>query len=212
MKVWTIVVAAGSGERFGTAKQFVRLLGTPVVDRAVATADSVTDGVVVVVPPGHTWQGPVVSASVEGGSTRAESVRRGLAAVPDDADIVLVHDAARPLAGPETFRQVVQAVDAGADAAVPAVPVADTVKRVADGRVLETVDRRDLVAVQTPQAFRASVLREAHRGDPDATDDAALVEASGGRVVVVPGDPRNLKLTTALDLEVAAALLGGSDR
>jgi 2-C-methyl-D-erythritol 4-phosphate cytidylyltransferase len=120
---------------------------------------------------------------------------------------VVVHDAARPLATRALFEAVVAAVRSGADAAIPGLPVADTLKRVRDERVLETVDRGELVAVQTPQAFRASMLRAAHAGSDDATDDAALVEAVGGNVVVVPGEPRNLKITTPDDLLVAAALL-----
>ena len=107
-------------------------------------------------------------------------MRAGLAAVPADAEIVVVHDAARPLAGADLFQRTVAAVRAGADAAIPGVPVTDTVKQVEDGRVVATVDRSRLVAVQTPQAFRAAVLRRAHAGDPEATDDAALVEALGG--------------------------------
>ena len=134
-------------------------------------------------------------------------MRSGLAAVPAGAEIVVVHDAARPLAGPELFARVVAAVVAGADAAVPGVALSDTVKRVDGDRVVGTVDRNGLVAVQTPQAFRADVLRQAHADDAEATDDAALVEAGGATVVVVDGDPRNLKLTSPDDLVVARALL-----
>jgi 2-C-methyl-D-erythritol 4-phosphate cytidylyltransferase len=128
--------------------------------------------------------------------------------VPDDADVVVVHDAARPLASPALFAAVVAAVNAGADGAVPGVPVADTVKRVDGARVIETVARDDLVAVQTPQAFRASALRRAHAAGADATDDAVLVEQAGGRVVVVPGERHNLKVTDPDDLRIAAALAG----
>jgi 2-C-methyl-D-erythritol 4-phosphate cytidylyltransferase len=134
-------------------------------------------------------------------------VRAGLAACDAGVDIVVVHDAARPLASPALFAAVIDAVAAGADAAVPALPVADTVKRVVDGRVSGTIDRTGLVTVQTPQAFRLSVLRDAHARAGDATDDAALVEAMGGRVVTVPGDPRNLKVTTPDDLQLATALI-----
>ena len=144
---------------------------------------------------------------VAGGDTRSDSVRAGLRAVPEDAEVVVVHDAARPLATRALFDAVIAAVRAGADAAVPGIPVSDTLKRVEGERVVDTVDRELLVAVQTPQAFRASVLRAAHAQRGDATDDAALVEAVGGQVVVVPGDPRNLKITTPDDLVVAAALL-----
>jgi len=123
---------------------------------------------------------------------------------------VVVHDAARPLAGVELFHAVIAAVRAGADGAVPGVPVVDTLKRVDDVRVTATVDRMGLVAVQTPQAFRAAALRAAHTGGHHATDDAALVEEAGGDVVVVPGDPRNLKVTGPADLMIAAALLEAS--
>lgn len=178
------------------------------MDHAVRTAGGACDEVVVVLPPGHQWDGPPVAAVVDGGARRSDSVRNGLEAVPAAAEIVVVHDAARPLASPDLFQAVVAAVAAGADAAVPVLPVVDTLKRVRDDEVVETVDRSDLVAVQTPQAFRAEVLRRAHERGADATDDAALVEVSGGTVRVVPGDQRNVKLTTAVDLEVAAALTG----
>src|SRR6184192_813416 len=120
---------------------------------------------------------------------------------------VVVHDAARPLAPPALFAAVIDAVRAGADAAVPGLPISDTVKRVDGDHVVETIARDELVAVQTPQAFRTDALRAAHTASGEATDDAALVEAAGGSVVVVPGDPRNLKVTTPADLVVAAALL-----
>jgi 2-C-methyl-D-erythritol 4-phosphate cytidylyltransferase len=135
-------------------------------------------------------------------------VRSGLAAVPRDAQIVVVHDAARPLASPALFAAVVDAVRHGADCAVPGVPVSDTIKRVVGDRVVTTVPRDGLVAVQTPQAFRSEALRAAHAAGGDATDDAALVEQSGGVVVVVPGDPRNIKVTTERDLTLAAAVSG----
>lgn len=208
MPVWTIVVAAGSGSRFGRAKQYERLGDRRVLDWALAAAQSVSEGVILVVPPESAGRRePGVDAVVPGGTTRSASVRAGLAAVPGDADIVLVHDGARPLALVGLFQAVIDAVRAGADCAIPAIPVANTVKRVADGRVLETVDRDDLVEVQTPQGFAAAALRKAHANEPDATDDAALIEASGGTVVVVEGDPGNLKLTHPQDLAVARALL-----
>lgn len=207
--VWAIVVAGGNGARFGGAKQYEELAGRRVVDRAVDGARSVAEGVVLVVPPGAAIRAEDADAVVEGGTSRSASVRNGLAAVPDAADIVVVHDGARPLAGPDLFQAVVDAVRGGADAALPGVPLSDTVKRVDGGVVVETVDRRSLVAVQTPQAFRADVLRAAHEAGDEATDDAALVEAAGATVVVVPGDPANLKLTHRGDLYVAEALLRG---
>ncbi|MEZ5171736.1 MAG: 2-C-methyl-D-erythritol 4-phosphate cytidylyltransferase [Acidimicrobiia bacterium] len=206
MRIWAIVVAAGRGDRFGSAKQFLELAGRRVVDRAV---DAVTaaDGVVVVLPDGRAWDGPDVAVTVPGGATRSDSVRCGLEAVPADADVIVVHDAARAVARPVLFDRVVAAVRNGADAAVPGVTPADTVKRVRDGVVAETLDRSDLVLSQTPQAFRAALLRAAHEGEPRATDDAALVEAVGGVVTVVTGDPANIKLTTESDLAVADALV-----
>lgn len=202
-----IVVAAGTGERFGAPKQFLTLGSSRLVDRAVARATETCDDVILVLPAGQRWDGKPVTVTVTGGATRADSVRAGLDAVPPTVDVVVVHDAARPLAGAELFSAVINAVRAGADAAVPALAVTDTVKRVADGHVVDTLPRDTLVAVQTPQAFRLDALRAAHADGADATDDAALVEAAGGTVVTVPGDPRNVKVTTATDLVVAAALL-----
>jgi 2-C-methyl-D-erythritol 4-phosphate cytidylyltransferase len=209
---WVIVVAAGSGDRFGGPKQYEMLAGRRVLDwslAAAATAAGPSGGVVAVVHPDRVTDAePTADHVVAGGATRSASVRAGLAAVPDDADVIVVHDAARPAAADDLFRAVIAAVLAGADAAVPGVPVIDTVKRVgADRVVVETLDRGTLVAVQTPQAFSAAALRAAHAGAPEATDDAALVEAAGGRVVVVPGDADNTKLTTASDLDRLAQVV-----
>jgi 2-C-methyl-D-erythritol 4-phosphate cytidylyltransferase len=144
---------------------------------------------------------------VAGGATRAASVRAGLEAVPETADVILVHDAARPLASDDLFALVTGAVTGGADGAVPAIAVTDTVKRVDGRRVVGTLPRDDLVTVQTPQAFRGPVLRRAHAGLDDGTDDAALVEAAGGDVVVVAGEPTNVKVTGPADLALVRALL-----
>jgi len=203
VKVWAIVVAAGRGERFGRPKQYELVAGRRVVDWSVDDAREACDGVVIVVPPDRVEDGSCVA----GGASRSESVRNGLAAVPEDADVIVVHDAARPAAGVGLFHAVIDAVRAGADAAVPGVPVTDTIKRVAGTEVVETIDRATLVAVQTPQAFRASALRAAHSGGGDATDDAALVERNGGRVVVVPGHVANRKITEPDDLEALEAVL-----
>jgi 2-C-methyl-D-erythritol 4-phosphate cytidylyltransferase len=202
-----IVVAAGSGTRFGNAKQFATLAGTRLVDLAVDVARRSCDEVVIVLPPDVDWDGAPVTAAVAGGARRSDSVRAGLAAIAPRAEIVVVHDAARPLASTHLFDAVIAAVRAGADGAVPGVPLRDTIKRVERERVIETVDRASLVAVQTPQAFRAGALRAAHAAGADATDDAALVESVGGTVVVVPGEAANLKITESRDLLVAESLL-----
>jgi 2-C-methyl-D-erythritol 4-phosphate cytidylyltransferase len=210
--VWCVVVAAGSGRRFGGAKQFEDLAGVRVIDRSVAVARAVCDGVVVVLPAASLGapEADVAGADrvVPGGSTRAESVRAGLSAVPAAAEVVLVHDAARPLATVELFERVIAAVRAGAEAVVPAVEVTDTIRDV-DGGVL---DRDRLRAVQTPQGFRAATLRDAHATEADATDDAGLMELIGRSIVLVEGERTNLKLTGPEDRVVAEALLDARGR
>lgn len=210
--MWSVVVAGGSGQRFGTLKQFALLAERPVVEWAVAACRASSSGVVLVLPAGEV--GPMdfgADVVVEGGATRTQSVCRGVAAVPETAEVIVVHDAARPLASEDLFRAVIAAVTTdGAGGAVPGVPVSDTIK-VVDGsqRVTATLDRAALVAVQTPQAFDAVLLRRAHANGAEATDDAALVEALGATVRVVPGDARNLKITTPADLDTAEHLLRG---
>lgn len=161
--------------------------------------------------------GAGVDVVVAGGATRSGSVRAGLETVPADVDVVVCHDAARPGASAGLFAGVIAAVRGGADAAVPALPVSDTLKRVPEwgdsgGAVVGTVDRSGLVAVQTPQAFRREALVAAHGGAPEATDDAALVEAAGGAVVAIPGEAAAHKVTTAADLVIVETLLGGRAR
>lgn len=202
-EVWTIVVAAGSGQRYGAAKQFEPLAGARVVDVSVAHAARSSDGVVVVVPPGSGVEIPGADRVCDGGATRAESVRRGLAEVPDTARVVLVHDAARPVASSAVYRRVIDAVVAGADGVVPVVGVIDSMRGV-DG---QPVDRDSLEIVQTPQGFDADVLRAAHASGGEATDDATLVQRDGGRITTVAGDRSNLKITEPSDLVLAAALL-----
>jgi 2-C-methyl-D-erythritol 4-phosphate cytidylyltransferase len=145
---------------------------------------------------------PLASVVVAGGASRSASVRAGLAAVPVDAETIVVQDAARPVPMPGIWERVLAAVAAGADAAVPAVSLSDTLREVGGG----TVDRSRFVAVQTPQAFRAGMLRVAHAAAREGTDDASLVEAAGGRVVLVDGDPANIKITTPIDLSLAELL------
>jgi 2-C-methyl-D-erythritol 4-phosphate cytidylyltransferase len=206
--VWAVVVGGGSGQRFGRPKQFEMLTDERVIDRSRRIAAEVCDGVVVVVPPSDAER----EGGVPGGATRSASVRAGLAAVPDAVDIVCVHDAARPLASPELYRAVIDAVVAGADGAIPGVPVVDTIKVVDDhGLVVATPARSTLVAVQTPQAFRADALRAAHAGGGDGTDDAALVEAAGGRVAVVSGEATNRKITDRADLDWAREQVASMD-
>jgi 2-C-methyl-D-erythritol 4-phosphate cytidylyltransferase len=206
--VWTIIVAGGTGQRFGQPKQFALLGGRPVVEWSIAASRPWSDGLIVVLPAGSE-DGYGADAVVVGGATRSESVRAGLAQVPADADVIVVHDAARPLASAALFRDVIAAVtQGGADGAIPGVEVRDTIKQV-DGEqhVTATFERAALVAVQTPQAFSAGVLRRAHADGADATDDAALVEALGATVRVVPGDAHNLKITTPDDLRAAQRVL-----
>ena len=221
MSVWAILVAAGRGERLGLdhPKAFAKLGEDPLLAEPLRRLDDSewVDAIVLVAPPG--WEEPSillaeelgcgkVSACVPGGETRADSVRAGLAEVPEDAVVVLVHDAARPLLPEAVIERVLAPLSDGWDGAVPGVPVSDTLKRVgADGAVLETVERDSLYAVQTPQAFPVSVLRRALASGVDATDCAGLVEASGGRVKVVPGDPQLMKVTTADDLAKIASWL-----
>ena len=200
------MVAGGSGSRFGGPKQFAALAGRPLVEWSLETARKLCEGVVLVLPPGTPgeWGSAVV---VSGGETRSDSVRAGLDAVPDGVEVIVVHDAARPLAGEALWEAVVAAVEAGADGAVPACAVTDTIKRKTVEGALVTLERSELVAVQTPQAFRAEAIKQAHAGGGQATDDAALVEAAGGQVVLVDGDPRNIKVTTPTDLLLAEALI-----
>jgi 2-C-methyl-D-erythritol 4-phosphate cytidylyltransferase len=205
MTAWTIVCAGGAGHRFGSVKQYAELGGKRLIDHAVANAAAASDFVVVGAPAADVddlrWSFASTAIKViPGGVLRSDTVRCALDVIPDSADVIVVHDAARPLAPPSLFAEVIAAVQAGADGAVPGFMPPDTVKRVEGDVVLETLDRRELVMVQTPQAFRADVLRAAHVGEPDATDDAALVERAGGKVVVVPGVAAANKVTTPDDL------------
>ncbi len=221
MSTWAVVVAAGSGERLAQAvpKAFAPLGGRPLLAESVERLDGSEwiDALVVVVPEG--WEEPAillaeelgagkVAQAVPGGETRAESVRLGVAEVPEEAVCIVVHDAARPLLPEAVLRRVLAALGEGWDGAVPGLPPADTIKRVDGAAVVETLPRDDLVAVQTPQAFAASALRAALAGDvAGATDCASLVERWGGRVKVVEGDRLLLKVTSAGDLALAERLL-----
>ena len=220
MSTWAILAAAGGGNRLGAdhPKAFVRLGDLPLLAESLRRleASEWIDAIVVAAPPG--WEEPAillaeelgagkVAACVTGGDTRTASVRAALAEVPHDALAVLVHDAARPILPEEVVERVVRGLGDGWDGVVPALPIADTVKRVRGEQVAETLPRAELVAAQTPQAFVADTLRSALASDADASDCAALVERRGGRVRIVSGDARLLKVTTREDLEVVSAWL-----
>jgi 2-C-methyl-D-erythritol 4-phosphate cytidylyltransferase len=224
VSVWAILVAAGSGERLGLGrpKAFASLNGRPLLAEPLERLDASEwiDGIVVAAPP--EWEEPCilvaeevaagkVAKAVTGGPTRSESVRAALAEVPEDATVVLVHDAARPLVTAEVIERVVTALGDGWDGAVPVLPVSDTVKRLDGETVAETLDREGLATAQTPQAFVAPVLRDAfstlQQTVTNSTDCASLVEAKGGRVRAVDGDPRLVKVTTRADLELVESWL-----
>lgn len=205
------MVGGGSGQRFGRPKQYEPLGDERVIDRSERIAALVSDGVTVVVPPADVAR----EGGVAGGPSRSASVRAGLAAVPADVDVICVHDAARPLASVELYEAVIAAVVGGADGAIPGVPVTDTIKIVGVGGAVEATPKRSaLVAVQTPQAFSAEVLRTAHATGGDGTDDAALVERAGGHVVVVPGEAHNRKITQPDDVAWVRSVImdRGGDR
>lgn len=209
--VWCVVVAGGSGNRYGGLKQFEFLRDVRVIDRSVKTAAATCEGVVVVLPTGDVETGSAqiegATTVVAGGASRAESVRSGLSAVPDSVRYVLVHDGARPLASRALFRRVIDALRSGADAVVPAVTVADTLRSLEGG----TIDRDSVRAVQTPQGFSAEVLRSAHSSRREATDDAGLVELLGHTITFVDGERSNLKVTEPIDLVVAGAMIDSGE-
>src|SRR3954447_10852691 len=209
MTVVGIVPAAGRGERLGAdgPKAFVVCAGRPLIEWSLDVLRAVCDRVVVAVPPGASWAGD----SAEGGPVRSDSVRRALAAAPE-ATVAVVHDAARPFVTRELVERCIAAVLDGFDGAIAASPVTDTIKQVDDElRVTHTPDRSTLWAIQTPQVFVADVLRRALDVDESvlaaATDDASLVEAAGGSIRVVEAPAENFKVTTAVDLEIAASVL-----
>ena len=220
-----LIVAAGSGERLRAdrPKALVELAGQPLLQYSLEALRSVAQvkRIVVALPAGVAAPAGVVA--VQGGAVRSASVKRALAAAGEEegggggegeGELVLVHDAARPLLTPQLARKVIEALRAepSADAAIAAVPVTDTIKRVAEGRVVaETLDRRSLWAVQTPQVFRRGALQRALEVSEEvlaqATDDAWLIERAGGGVIVVPSSDENIKVTTARDLRTAELLL-----
>lgn len=225
MNAAVLLVAAGRGERLGgdVPKAFIEIRGRSLLELCALALAAVPEVglVVAIVPLGREGAArealsPLGSKAdvVAGGETRQASVRAGLAALPRGPEAVVCHDVARPFASPRLYRAVLGALQ-HADGAVPALPVADTVKRVEEASVVETLPRGELVVVQTPQAFLRGALEESHQRAVEtamsATDDASLLEAAGFRIVTVPGDARNLKITTPTDLEIAAALAGDPD-
>lgn len=224
MTTFAIVPAAGAGTRLGAGvpKAFAKLAGTPLVVRAIEglTASKVVDAIIVAVPEGRTDEAQLILGGgeipvhvVAGGAERVDSVRNALDAAREavkDAEYVLVHDAARPLTPPELIARVVDALRSGHSAAIPALPVADTIKAVdSNGVVLGTPERSGLRAIQTPQGFAVATLRRAYEraGGAEFTDDASLVEHIGAQVQTVEGDPLAFKITTPLDLELAHTVL-----
>lgn len=205
MEIWAVIVAGGSGTRFGRPKQLAKLGDRRVIDHAIGALIDRVAGIVVVGSADELGSSEELSVDqvVDGGKSRSASVRRGLAAVPESATHVLIHDAARPLASPALVGRVIDAMVDGAEAVVPVVPVTDTLRLVDGG----TVDRSQLVAVQTPQGFNRATLMAAHDYGVETTDDAAVVELTGVPVVHVDGSPNNLKITFPHDLTVAEALM-----
>jgi 2-C-methyl-D-erythritol 4-phosphate cytidylyltransferase len=246
--VWGLVLAGGGGTRFGGLKQFAQLSGQSLLERVVELTAAQCDGVVVVLPAGHTWPGAsgteaagigpgraVITAT--GGRTRAESVRSGLAVLPPEAGIVVITDAAHPLASATLYQRVIAAVQHGADGALPGLPLADAIKRLEPlddeppavtaipaqaeavraavpqppaallGLAGATTAAGGNVSAQMPMAFAVPALRRAHQNIGDAVEDSAMVSADGGRVVIVPGEPTNVHVTTPAELAIAEALL-----
>jgi 2-C-methyl-D-erythritol 4-phosphate cytidylyltransferase len=224
VSVWAILAAAGSGERLGLdrPKAFAPLNDRPLIAEPLERLDASEwiEGIVVAAPP--QWEEPCilvaeevaagkVAKAVTGGQTRSESVQAALAEVPEEATVVVVHDAARPLVTDEVIERVITALGDGWDGAIPVLPLSDTIKKVDGEAIAETLDRSQLVAAQTPQAFVAPALRDAfstlQHTVTKSTDCASLVEASGGRVRAVEGDRRLIKVTDPADLELVASWL-----
>lgn len=206
--VSVIVLAAGSGSRFGKPKQFLELKpGVRLVDAAVDSAFEITNNVVLVLPDGYDWDGRAVPSVVAGGESRLDSVAAGLSALREDQDMVVIHDAAHPLAPKQAFLDVIEAIRVGADAAVPFLRVADVVKRIDDQGRLSTVGRDGLGLAQVPMGFARERLLEAHArrttASQDAWEDAMLLEMADAQVVSVPGSSRNVHVVTQEDLELA---------
>jgi 2-C-methyl-D-erythritol 4-phosphate cytidylyltransferase len=210
-----VIVAGGSGQRLGASvpKGLVEVAGRSLIEHCLDIASTCPqiDQKVVVAPSGHIEAVRAVvgdaAAVVAGGGSRDESVRKGLAVLDPQVRWVLIHDAARPFTPRAVFESVLSALAAGAEAVVPGLPMADTIKTVTDGHVGRTIPRQDLIAVQTPQGFALEPLRAAHRMQSgEVTDDAQLMEQAGVPIAVVPGSPLAFKITTGFDLRVAEAM------
>jgi 2-C-methyl-D-erythritol 4-phosphate cytidylyltransferase len=208
--VWGVVYAAGSGARFGGPKQFEEIAGQRLVDRCVHALAGVCHGVVVVLPPDADWTGPPVAAAVRGGDTNLASVRAGVAAVgADDASLIVLHSPSHPLASRRLVARIVAELhdDAGLDGVCAVTPMHDVLTRIDDdGIATETIDKRALVAVPVPFAFRAARLRAALAGETDERDLLSIVQRHGGRVATIAGEPTNIHVTTRDELEIARAL------
>lgn len=210
MIIGALVTAAGSGSRFGTAKQFLPLgPAERLVDRAVTTVAEVASWTGVVLPAGWRWDGPTVDAVTTGGATRYASIAAGLAILPPEVDLVVVHSASHPLASVELIRRVVDAVIAGADGAVPFLEAVDVVKRRSERNTLTTVGREGLGTAQCPMAFARPVLDRAFAETDHGTEESELVERIGGRVVAVAGEVTNLHVVDQAGLDLARCLAGG---
>ena len=211
--MWGVVYAAGSGQRFGGFKHLERNGEDRLIDRSFAALAAVCDHLVVVLPPSVTWTGQSVSAVVTGGATNPESVRAGVAAVADNATIIVLHSPSHPLASAALIRRVVEHIATGVDGACPVAPIHDVLKRLDDvGTIVGTIAKANVMCTQMPMAFRADVLRSAFAGDTTGSDAQSIVERNGARVGTIVGEPTNIHVTTRDELEMARHLAPMVDR
>ena len=207
-----VVLAAGRSERFGMPKQYARLGGERLIDRAVGLVSRFTDRVIVVLPEGHAWEGAPVHATVAGGATRTESMRHAMTALPEDVEFVLVDDVIRPLATSRVVRDLLDAVAAGADAAMPVWSLPDTLKVLHDDGTITHAGRDEFVMAQGPTAYRAAALRRMFDDLADIPiEETVGIERIGGRVVGVPGDRWSHHVVEPRDLVLMERLLGALD-
>lgn len=206
MATWALILAAGSGQRFGRPKQFEVLRGERLVDRVVTLVEPWVDATVLVLPKGHEWDGPSVRVTTEGGASHAESTRRGLLALPSEVDTVLITAPSHPLTSRALIEQVLDAVTPGIDAAAPLLPLNDAVKTVDESGVRSVHTTSRPAVAQLPFAVRRSVLDAAVAQAPDFVEELDAIERIGGRIAAVPGDPMNLHVTTPADLALAEVL------